>query len=58
MLGLPGLLEALVIAFVLLVLFGNRLPGVCREIGKSLLSFKKGLNEPETPEDGDREGTS
>ena len=51
MFGFMGLLEILVILFVILALFGKRLPGACRSIGRSIVEFKKGLKEPETHED-------
>lgn len=39
--------ELMVIAFVSLLIFGNRLPGVMRSLGKSVTEFKKGVNEVE-----------
>ena len=45
--GLPGGYEFLVVAFVALLIFGNRLPGVMRSLGKSVTEFKKGVNEIE-----------
>ncbi len=42
-LGMPGLDEWLVIAFVGLLLFGKRLPEVGRSLGKGIVEFKKGL---------------
>lgn len=35
----------LVIAMVVLLLFGNRLPSVMRSLGQSLVEFKKGMAE-------------
>ena len=49
MFGFTGIIELVVILFVALALFGKRLPGACRAIGESLVSFKKGLHEPEEP---------
>jgi sec-independent protein translocase protein TatA len=40
---LPGGSELLVIAAVALLIFGNRLPGVMRSLGKSVTEFKKGV---------------
>lgn len=42
--GLPGGYEFLVVAFVALLIFGNRLPSVMRSLGKSVTEFKKGVN--------------
>jgi sec-independent protein translocase protein TatA len=40
-LGAPW--EMLVILLVVLLLFGNRLPGVMRSLGKGVTEFKKGI---------------
>jgi len=36
--------EVLVIGFVALLIFGNRLPSVMRSLGKSVTEFKKGVS--------------
>lgn len=41
---IPGPIELLVIGFVVLLIFGNRLPGLMRSLGKSVIEFKKGLS--------------
>jgi sec-independent protein translocase protein TatA len=41
--GIPGTGELLIIAFVALLIFGNRLPGAMRSLGKSVTEFKKGI---------------
>ena len=41
--GLPGGYELLIVAFVALLIFGNRLPSVMRSLGKSVTEFKKGV---------------
>ena len=38
-----GTTELLIIAFVSLLIFGNRLPSVMRSLGKSVTEFKKGV---------------
>jgi sec-independent protein translocase protein TatA len=35
--------ELLVVAFIALLLFGNRLPNIMRSLGKSVTEFKKGV---------------
>jgi sec-independent protein translocase protein TatA len=45
-LGLP---ELVIVCIVALLLFGNRLPSVARSLGRSMVEFKKGMNEGEEP---------
>jgi len=40
----PGPLQLVIIAAVMLLLFGNRLPSVMRSLGRSVVEFKKGVN--------------
>ncbi len=42
-----GPIELIVVAFVSLLIFGNRLPSVMRSLGKSVTEFKKGMTEIE-----------
>jgi sec-independent protein translocase protein TatA len=39
-----GTTEIMVIGFVSLLIFGNRLPSVMRSLGKSVTEFKKGVS--------------
>lgn len=39
-LGVP---ELIVVAIVVLLLFGNRLPGLMRSLGRGVVEFKKGV---------------
>jgi sec-independent protein translocase protein TatA len=39
-----GTTELMVVAFVSLLVFGNRLPSVMRSLGKSVTEFKKGVS--------------
>ena len=49
--------ELLIIAAVVLLLFGKRLPDVMRSLGRSITEFKKGVNEiPEEPGSSRRDG--
>ena len=40
-----GVVEIAIILFVVLLLFGARLPGAARSLGRSLVEFKKGLRD-------------
>jgi sec-independent protein translocase protein TatA len=42
--GLPGGYEVLIIGFVALLIFGNRLPALMRSLGQGVVEFKKGIN--------------
>lgn len=44
MFGLGGF-ELAIIAGIVLLLFGNRLPGAARSLGQSFSAFKKGIKE-------------
>jgi len=43
--GIPGGWEWIIILAIVLVLFGNRLPGVARNLGSGITNFKRGLKE-------------
>lgn len=45
MFGLPGGVEFVIVLLVVLLLFGKRLPGAMNSVGKSIVEFKKGINE-------------
>ena len=47
----PGWMEMAIVLVIVMVLFGNRLPGTMRSLGQSLVQFKKGMKE------GDEEGS-
>ena len=47
-----GPMELMVVASVLLLMFGNRLPSVMRSLGKSVTEFKKGISGIEEDIDG------
>ena len=38
-----GMTELIIVAFISLLVFGNRLPSVMRSLGKSVTEFKKGV---------------
>lgn len=39
----PGLWQALIVAMIVLLLFGTRLPSVMRSLGQGITEFKKGM---------------
>lgn len=48
--------EIVVIALVILLLFGNRLPGLMRSLGQGVVEFKKGVQgiEDDDKRDGEQ----
>jgi sec-independent protein translocase protein TatA len=38
-----GVPELLIIGFIVLILFGSRLPSVMRSLGQGMVEFKKGV---------------
>jgi len=49
-----GTTELLVIAFVIVLLFGGKkLPQLGRSMGSAITNFKKGLNDPDNKKDDD-----
>jgi sec-independent protein translocase protein TatA len=53
--GMPGHLELLIVAFIILLLFGNRLPSLMRSLGRGVVEFKQGLHgvDDDFDDDGD-----
>jgi len=43
--GLPGQMEFIIVLVIVLLLFGNRLPGAMRNLGQSFVQFKKGIKD-------------
>ncbi|MEZ6132356.1 MAG: twin-arginine translocase TatA/TatE family subunit [Planctomycetaceae bacterium] len=50
MFGLGGF-ELAIIAGIVVLLFGNRLPGAARSLGQSFSAFKKGIKEGSEDDD-------
>ncbi len=51
--GLPGHVELIIVAGIVLLLFGNRLPSVMRSMGRGIVEFKKGVQGIEDKSDDD-----
>ena len=47
----PGNMEWIIIGVVMLLLFGHRLPGLMRSLGKGVVEFKRGVQGIEDIED-------
>jgi sec-independent protein translocase protein TatA len=45
--GMPGPFELMIVAGIVLLLFGSRLPGAMRNLGRSVVEFKKGVKDIE-----------
>jgi len=41
----PSPIQLIIVLIIALLLFGNRLPNVMRSLGKSVVEFKKGVND-------------
>lgn len=39
----PGHIEVLIIGAIILLLFGHRLPGIMRSLGRGVVEFKRGV---------------
>ncbi|MBK9383409.1 MAG: twin-arginine translocase TatA/TatE family subunit [Planctomycetes bacterium] len=53
MFGMPGHWELLIILFVGLLLFGHRVPGAARSLGRGIVEFRKGLKGEDDDDKGD-----
>ena len=43
--GQIGMPEMIIFGIIAVLLFGSRLPSVARSLGKSIVEFKKGMND-------------
>ncbi len=50
----PGPFDMLIIAVIVLLLFGNRLPSVMRSLGQGVVEFKKGIEGVEDDRDSNK----
>jgi sec-independent protein translocase protein TatA len=53
-----GTTELLIIGFIVLILFGSRLPGVMRSLGQGVVEFKKGVQGIEDEKESSDKPTS
>ena len=53
--GMPGPMELMIVAGIVLLLFGNRLPSVMRSMGRSIVEFKRGISEGDQPDSADKQ---
>ncbi len=52
--GMPGVPEMLIIAFIILLLFGGaKLPSLMKNMGRSIKEFKSGMNDAPKKIDAD-----
>ncbi|MEK6249475.1 MAG: twin-arginine translocase TatA/TatE family subunit [Planctomycetales bacterium] len=56
--GFGGPWELAIVAGIVLLLFGNRLPSVMRSMGRGIVEFKKGVQGIEDKTEGDGSGES
>ena len=54
---MPGGPELLIVGIIILLLFGNRLPGIMRSMGKSVVEFKKGVKEIDDDRQDEKDAT-
>jgi sec-independent protein translocase protein TatA len=45
--GMPSPFELMIVAAIILLLFGKRLPDLMRSLGRSVVEFKRGVNDTE-----------
>ena len=50
----PGPFDMLIIAVIVLLLFGNRLPSVMRSLGQGVVEFEKGIEGVEDDRDSNK----
>jgi sec-independent protein translocase protein TatA len=47
----PGPVQFLIFGAIILLLFGNRIPGAMRSLGSSIVEFKKGVKDDSNDDD-------
>lgn len=51
-----GPLEAVIVGGIMLLLFGNRLPSVMRNMGRGITEFKKGVQGVDEEDEDEEQG--
>jgi sec-independent protein translocase protein TatA len=46
--GAPGWIEIAIFGVIILLVFGNRLPGAMKSLGRSVVEFKKGASDADS----------
>ncbi|NQV28088.1 MAG: twin-arginine translocase TatA/TatE family subunit [Rhodopirellula sp.] len=54
--GAPGWVEIAIFGVIILLVFGNRLPGAMKSLGRSIVEFKKGASDAESETSNDGNG--
>ncbi len=54
--GAPGWVEIAIFGVIILLVFGNRLPGAMTSLGRSVVEFKKGARDAESDVANDGDG--
>ncbi|MFT5094414.1 MAG: Sec-independent protein translocase subunit TatA/TatB [Planctomycetales bacterium] len=51
--GAPGWIEIAIFGVIILLVFGNRLPGAMKSLGRSVVEFKKGASDADSESSSD-----
>lgn len=54
--GAPGWIEIAIFGVIILLVFGNRLPGAMKSLGRSVVEFKKGASDVDSDITSDGDG--
>ena len=54
--GAPGWIEIAIFGVIILLVFGNRLPGAMKSLGRSVVEFKKGASDVDSDVTNDGDG--
>lgn len=54
--GAPGWIEIAIFGVIILLVFGRRLPGAMKSLGRSVVEFKKGASDVDSDITNDGDG--